>query len=88
MNHSRDGSPGRPRHNPAENALIANMRATTYPMMNSLAAMRHYARQLAVTQACNRSLRAYGAYQRCTTGTKAVAAAAPIQHWTLTGSQI
>ena len=36
----------RPRHNPAENALIANMRDDPHiPWMNSLAAMRHYARQ-------------------------------------------
>jgi hypothetical protein len=36
----------RPRHNPAENALIANMRDDpNIPCLNSLAAMRHYARQ-------------------------------------------
>jgi hypothetical protein len=36
----------RPRHNPAENALIANMRDDpNIPSLNSLAAMRHYARQ-------------------------------------------
>jgi hypothetical protein len=36
----------RPRHNPAENALIANMRDDPHiPWLNSLAAMRHYARQ-------------------------------------------
>ena len=36
----------RPRHNPAENALIANMRDDPQiPWLNSLAAMRHYARQ-------------------------------------------
>jgi hypothetical protein len=35
----------RPRHNPAENALIANMRDDpNIPSLNSLAAMRHYAR--------------------------------------------
>ena len=33
----------RPRHNPAENALIANMRDDpNIPWLNSLAAMRHY----------------------------------------------
>jgi hypothetical protein len=36
----------RPRHNPAENALIANMRNDpNIPWLNSLAAMHHYARQ-------------------------------------------
>ena len=36
----------RPRHNPAENALIANMRDDpNIPWLNSLAAMHHYARQ-------------------------------------------
>jgi hypothetical protein len=36
----------RPRHNPAENALIANMRDDpNIPWLSSLAAMRHYARQ-------------------------------------------
>jgi hypothetical protein len=35
-----------PRHNPAENALIATMRGDpNVPCLNSLAAMRHYARQ-------------------------------------------
>jgi hypothetical protein len=35
----------RPRHNRAENALIANMRGDpNIPCLNSLAAMRHYAR--------------------------------------------
>jgi hypothetical protein len=33
----------RPRHNPAENALIANMRDDpNIPWLSSLAAMRHY----------------------------------------------
>ena len=36
----------RPRHNPAEKALIANMRDDPHiPWLDSLAAMRHYARQ-------------------------------------------
>jgi hypothetical protein len=36
----------RPRHNPAENALIANMRDdSNIPYLKSLADMRHYARQ-------------------------------------------
>jgi hypothetical protein len=36
----------RPRHHPAEHALIANMRDDpNIPCLNSLAAMRHYARQ-------------------------------------------
>ena len=36
----------RPRHNPAEKTLIANMRDDpNIPTLNSLAAMRHYARQ-------------------------------------------
>jgi hypothetical protein len=36
----------RPRHNPAENALIVNMRDDrNIPWLNSLAAMHHYARQ-------------------------------------------
>ena len=36
----------RPRHNPAENALIANMRDDpNIPWLNSLAAMHQYARQ-------------------------------------------
>jgi hypothetical protein len=36
----------RPRHNPAENALIHNMRGDpNIPWLNSLAAMQHYARQ-------------------------------------------
>ena len=36
----------RPRHNPAEHALIANMRGDpNIPRLNSLAAMRRYARQ-------------------------------------------
>jgi hypothetical protein len=36
----------RPRHNPAENALIANMREDqNIPWLNSLAAMHQYARQ-------------------------------------------
>jgi hypothetical protein len=36
----------RPHHNPAENALIANMRADpNIPWLNSLAAMHRYARQ-------------------------------------------
>jgi len=35
----------RPRHNPAENALIANMRDDpNIPWLNGLAAMHHYAR--------------------------------------------
>ena len=35
----------RPRHNPAENALIAIMRDDpNIPLLNSLGAMRHYAR--------------------------------------------
>ena len=34
----------RPRHNPAENALIAIMRDDpNIPLLNSLGAMRHYA---------------------------------------------
>ena len=36
----------RPRHNAAENSLIANMRNdANIPSLNSLAAMRHYVRQ-------------------------------------------
>ena len=36
----------RPRHNPAEKALIANMRDDPHiPWLDSLAEMRHYARQ-------------------------------------------
>jgi hypothetical protein len=40
------GAYARPRHNRTENALIANMRNdSNIPWLNSLAAMRHYARQ-------------------------------------------
>src|SRR5262245_2370296 len=40
------GAYARPRHNRTENALIANMRNdSNFPWLNSLAAMRHYARQ-------------------------------------------
>ena len=47
MNHTQRWLAGvRPRHNPAENALIANMRDDPkIPWLNSLAAMHHYARQ-------------------------------------------
>ena len=47
MNHTQRWLAGvRPRHNPAENALIANMRDDpNIPSLNSLAAIRHYARQ-------------------------------------------
>ena len=47
MNHTQRWLAGvRPRHNPAENALIANMRDDpNIPWLNSLAAMHHYARQ-------------------------------------------
>jgi hypothetical protein len=47
MNHTQSWlARVRPRHNPAENALIANMREDPHiPWLNSLAAMRHYARQ-------------------------------------------
>jgi hypothetical protein len=47
MNHTERWLAGvRPRHNPAENALIDNMRADpNIPWLNSLAAMQHYARQ-------------------------------------------
>jgi hypothetical protein len=53
----------RPRHSPAEDALIANMRNNpNNPWLNSLAAMHHYARQRwpHMTQPYNRSLQAYG----------------------------
>jgi hypothetical protein len=52
----------RPRHNPAENALITNMRDDPHvPWLNSLAAMRHYARQRwPHDPGVNRSLQAYG----------------------------
>jgi hypothetical protein len=52
----------RPRHNPAENALIANMRDDPHiPWLNSLAACATTpANAGRRTQAYNRSLRAYG----------------------------
>jgi hypothetical protein len=47
MNHTQRWLAGiRPRHNPAQNALIANMRDDpNIPWLKSLAAMQHYARQ-------------------------------------------
>jgi hypothetical protein len=52
----------RPRHNPAEKTLIANMRDDpNIPSLNSLAAMRHYARQRwPHDPPCNRSFMGYG----------------------------